>query len=254
MNIVCIGSGNVATHFAIALKAIGADIVQVWSHDNKNAEILAALTKATPISNWDDLDRSADCYLIAVKDDAIASVAAHLTDVKGVVVHTSGATPMSVLANVKNGYGVIYPLQTFSKSKAVDMTLVPLCIEADQENTLEKIRVIAQLLSPNVSVVSSAQRVILHLAAVIACNFSNHLYQLSSELLEQHNLKFDLLKPLILETAEKVQSTKPAEAQTGPASRNDQKTIEKHLDLLKGTPGLQNIYETLSNSIKKTHL
>ncbi|MGY0038140.1 Rossmann-like and DUF2520 domain-containing protein [Pedobacter sp. NJ-S-72] len=148
------------------------------------------------------------------------------------VVHTSGATPMSVLSIVKNGYGVIYPLQTFSKSKAVDMTRVPLCIEADQESTLEKISVIAQLLSPKVSVVTSEQRGILHLAAVIACNFSNHLYQLSSELLEQHNLKFDLLKPLILETAEKVQSASPAEAQTGPASRNDQKTIRKNIDLI----------------------
>lgn len=227
MNIVCIGSGNVATHFAIALKAIGADIVQVWSHDGKNAEILAALTKAEPISNWDDLDRSADCYLIAVKDDAIAGVAAHLTDVKGVVIHTSGATPMSVLSEVKSGYGVIYPLQTFSKSKAVDMTQVPLCIEADQPLTLEKIQVIAQLLSPKVSVITSQQRSILHLAAVFACNFSNHLYQLSSGLLEQYNLNFDLLKPLILETAEKVQSNAPAEAQTGPASRGDQKTIKK---------------------------
>jgi len=254
MNIVCIGSGNVATHLAIAFKAIGADIVQVWSHDSRNAEILAALTKAEPISNWDHLDRTADCYLIAVKDDAIASVAAHLTDVKGIVIHTSGATPMSVLSESKNGYGVLYPLQTFSKSKAVDMTKVPLCIEADREETLEKIKAIAQLLSPKVAVVTTSQRSILHLAAVFACNFSNHLYELSSQLLEQHQLPFDLLKPLILETAEKVQSATPAESQTGPAVRNDQETIKKHLNLLEGSPVLQKIYETLSNSIKKTHL
>jgi len=254
MNIVCIGSGNVATHLAIAFKAIGADIVQVWSQDSRNAEILAALTKAAPISNWDDLDRSADCYVIAVKDSAIASIAAHLTDVKGVVVHTSGATPMSVLSAVKSGYGVLYPMQTFSKSKAVDMTRVPICIEADREDTLEKIKIIAQLLSSKVSVVSSQQRGILHVAAVFASNFTNHLYQLSSELLEQHQLNFDLLKPLILETAEKVQSSAPAEAQTGPAIRNDQETIKRHLDLLSGAPGLQKIYQTLSNSIKKTDL
>lgn len=254
MNIVCIGSGNVATHLAIAFKAIGADIVQIWSQDSRNAEILAALTKATPISNWNDLDRSADCYVIAVRDGAIASVAAHLKDVKGIVVHTSGATPMSVLSVVKSGYGVLYPLQTFSKSKAVDMTRVPLCIEADQEETLEKIKIIAQLLSSKVSVVTSQQRSILHVAAVFASNFSNHLYQLSSELLEQHQLNFDLLKPLILETAEKVQSSAPNEAQTGPAIRNDQETIKRHLDLLSGTPGLQKIYQTLSNSIKKTDL
>lgn len=253
MNIVCIGSGNVATHLAIALKAVGADIVQVWSRDIKNAEVLAALTKAAPISKWADLDLFADCYLIAVKDDAIAEIAAHLTEVRGIVVHTSGATPLNALTGSGTGYGVLYPLQTFSKTKAVDLTRVPFCIEAESPQTLDKISAIAHLLSPLVSQVSSAQRKILHLAAVFACNFSNHLYHLSAELLEKHQLKFDLLKPLILETAEKVQSALPGTVQTGPAVRNDQETIKRHLDLLNGSPELQEIYATLSNSIKKTH-
>lgn len=254
MNIVCIGSGNVATHLAIALKAVGADIVQVWSRDIKNAEVLAALTKAEPISKWADLDLFADCYLIAVKDDAIAEIAAHLTEVRGIVVHTSGATPLNALTGSGTGYGVLYPLQTFSKTKAVDLTRVPFCIEAESPQILDKISAIAHLLSPLVSQVSSAQRKILHLAAVFACNFSNHLYHLSAELLEKHQLKFDLLKPLILETAEKVQSALPGTVQTGPAVRNDQETINRHLDLLNGSPELQEIYATLSNSIKKTHL
>ncbi len=254
MNIVCIGSGNVATHLAIALKSIGAEIVQVWSRDSRNAEILAALTRAKTIRHWNELDRSADCYIIAVKDDVIPEVAAQLHDVKGVVVHTSGATSMSVLAGAGTGYGVLYPLQTFSRTKAVDLTKVPFCIEADRPETLEKISVIAHLLSPLVSVIDTEQRRILHLAAVFACNFSNHLYHLSSQLLEQHQLKFDLLKPLILETAEKVQSALPIEVQTGPAVRNDEETMKKHLEFLKGSPEWQQIYEMLSNSIKKTHL
>lgn len=254
MNIVCIGSGNVATHLAIAFKAVGAEIVQVWSQNIKNAETLAALTKATPISKWKDLDLFADCYLISVKDDAIAEVAAHLKEVRGIVVHTSGATPLSILAGTGTGYGVLYPLQTFSKTKAVALTKVPFCIEADDAYTLEKVSAIAHLLSPLVSEVSSDQRKILHLAAVFACNFSNHLYHLSSVLLEQHHLNFDLLKPLILETAEKVQSALPVNVQTGPAVRNDQDTMNRHLELLNGLPELQEIYETLSNSIKKTHL
>lgn len=254
MNIVCIGSGNVATHLAIAFKEVGADIVQVWSRDIKNAEVLAALTKATPISEWSALDLFADCYIIAVKDDAIAEVASHLTAVRGTVLHTSGATSFAVLAGAGSGYGVMYPLQTFSKTKAVDLTKVPFCIEADKPETLEKISAIAHLLSPLVSEVSSQQRQILHLAAVFACNFSNHLYELSSELLKKNNLNFDLLKPLILETAEKVQNSLPGKVQTGPAVRNDQETMNKHMNLLNGSPELQKIYQTLSNSIKKTHL
>lgn len=250
MNIVCIGSGNVATHLAIAFKAMGADIVQVWSHNSRNAEILAALTKAKPISKWEDLDRAADCYLIAVKDDAIAEVATQLIGVKGIVVHTSGATSIAVLSGAGSGYGVLYPLQTFSRTKALDLTKVPFCIEGNQPETLDKINAIAQLLSANVSQVNSEQRKILHLAAVFACNFTNHLYQLSADLLQQHNLKFDLLKPLILETAEKVHSALPVDVQTGPAVRNDKQTMARHLTLLQDTPKLQEIYTLLSTSIK----
>lgn len=254
MNIVCIGSGNVATHLAIAFKSIGAEIVQVWSHDHKNAEVLAALTKSKTVRSLEDLDHTADCYVIAVKDDVIPQIASHLKEVRGIVVHTSGATAMNVLKGAGLGYGVLYPLQTFSKTKAVDLTKVPFCVEGDSPETLEKIAAIAQLLSPLVSVVDSEQRKVLHLAAVFASNFSNHLYQLSSELLAQHGLKFDLLKPLILETAEKIRWASPKDVQTGPAVRNDRETMKKHMELLNNSPGLQQIYETLSNSIKKTHL
>jgi predicted short-subunit dehydrogenase-like oxidoreductase (DUF2520 family) len=252
MNIVCIGSGNVATHLAIAFKAMGAEIVQVWSQDSRNAEILAALTKAKPIRNWKELDRFADLYLIAVKDDAIPAVALQLKGVKGTVMHTSGATAMDVLAGAETGFGVLYPLQTFSKSKSINLTNVPFCIEADRPETLEKISAIAHLLSQQVAEVSSDQRKILHLAAVFACNFTNHLYHLSSQLLEQHKLSFDLLKPLISETAQKIQNALPADVQTGPAVRDDQETMKKHLELLHSFPRLQDLYVTLSDSIKKT--
>jgi len=253
MNVVCLGAGNVATHLAIALKAMGADIVQVWSHDFKNAEILAALTKARAFHNWKNLDRNADCYIIAVKDDAIPAIAAQLLDVKGIVVHTSGATPITSLVGTGSGYGVLYPLQTFSKSKAVNLTLVPFCIEADRPETLEKIDAIAHLLSTSVAEVDSEQRKVLHVAAVVAANFTNHLYHLSAQLLEQHQLKFDLLKPLIMETAEKVQSALPVNVQTGPAVRNDQVTMQRHLELLDGSANLQQIYQSLSESILKTY-
>lgn len=254
MKIVCIGSGNVATHLAIAFKAMGAEILQVWSQDSRNAEILAALTKAKPILNWNELDLSADLYFIAVKDDAISAVVSHLKAIKGIVVHTSGATPMATLSGAGTGYGVLYPLQTFSKTKSVNLTNVPFCIEADRPETLEKISAIAHLLSQQVATVSTEQRKILHLAAVFACNFTNHLYHLSSQLMEQHQLSFDLLKPLITETAQKIQFAKPVDVQTGPAVRDDRETMKRHLELLNGSPDLQQLYETLSDSIKKTHL
>lgn len=254
MNIVFIGSGNVATHLAIAFKAMGADITQVWSNDHRNAEILAALTKAEPINDLDALDQTADYYIIAVKDDAIAAVAGQLHEVRGIVLHTSGATAIDVLKGAGTGYGVLYPLQTFSKTKAVDLKSVPFCIEANSTDTLEKISAIAHLLSTSVAEVSSGQRKVLHLAAVFACNFTNHLYHLSHQLLEAHQLKFDLLKPLIMETAQKIQSAAPNEVQTGPAVRNDQQTIDKHLALLTGSPELLQIYKMLSSSIRKSSL
>lgn len=252
MKIVCIGSGNVATHMAIALKEVGAEIIQVYSRNHQNAEILAALTRAKAISRWEDLNRQADCYLIAVKDEVIASVAAQLIGLKGLVVHTSGATSLSSLSLLGKGYGVLYPLQTFSRTKAVDLKKVPLCIEGDSLESLERISAIAHLISPLVSEVDSAQRTILHVAAVFACNFSNHLYHLSAEILAAHQLEFDLLKPLIMETAKKIQNSNPADVQTGPAIRNDVDTMKKHLSLLQDKPALQEIYTLLSNSIKNT--
>lgn len=250
MKIVCIGSGNVATHMAIAFKEVGAEIIQVWSQRAQHAEILAALTKAEAISQWSDLDRTADCYLIAVRDDAIADVAQQLADVRGIVVHTSGATAMEVLSAARKGYGVLYPLQTFSRTKAIDLRKVPLCIEADTAQTLDKLSAIAHLISPLVSVVSTEQRTVLHLAAVFACNFSNHLYHLSQTILTQHQLDFNLLKPLILETALKIQHSAPQDVQTGPAVRGDEETMAKHLSLLEGSPELKSIYEFLSKSIR----
>jgi len=252
MKVVCIGSGNVATHLAVALKATGANIIQVWSKSLDNAVVLAAATNAEAISELSDIDVSADLYLIAVKDDAIPVVSAVLDGVRGLVVHTSGATDINVLAALKN-YGVLYPLQTFSKSRNIEFANVPLCIEAGSVTVSEQLKEIAGQLGGAVYEVDSGKRKILHLSAVFACNFVNHLYALGNDVLNDHNLDFEMLRPLIMETAEKVQKDLPGNVQTGPAIRNDDQTIFKHLDLLKGKPQLQEIYQTLSNSIKKTN-
>ena len=255
MKIVCLGSGNVATNLASAFKSSGAEIVQIWSKTLANAQTLASVLKSQAIDNLNDIDKEADLYLISIKDDAIIEVASKLAELKGLVVHTSGATGMDVLANSSlTNYGVFYPLQTFSKNRKIDPSTIPFCIEGDSDKTSTKLRSIAAMLSPLIYQVNSADRKLLHLAAVFACNFTNHLYQLSAVILERSHLDFDLLKPLIAETAAKVQSALPKEVQTGPALRNDESTMQKHLELLKDTPELVNIYETLSKSIKKTYL
>lgn len=256
MKIVCLGSGNVATHFAQALKLAGADLIQVWSKTLANAEALANVLGSIATDDLSAINPHADLYLICVKDDAITDVTKHLSAVKGTVIHTSGATPLSVLSTSGfNDYGVIYPLQTFSKKQAVDFKKVPLCIEADNETTLLALKNLASGLSEEVHEISSEDRKLLHLAAVYACNFTNHLYHLAATLLKRNDLSFSLLKPLIMQTAEKVQGEAlPISLQTGPAIRNDELTMQRHLELISDFPVLTEVYETLSKSIKKTYL
>ncbi|HMI00910.1 MAG TPA: DUF2520 domain-containing protein [Pedobacter sp.] len=251
MKVTFIGSGNVATHMALALKTAGAHIDQIWSRNIEHAAALATLVGARPVSALSEVDTNAGLLVIAVKDDAIAEVCKALKGVRALVVHTSGATDLHVLSSFEN-YGVLYPLQTFSKSRPIDFVKVPLFIEAGNGEALNKLKSIASKLSPLIYEATSDQRKILHLSAVFACNFVNHLYALGNQLLEDNGLDFEMLRPLILETAEKVRHDLPLNVQTGPAVRDDQQTILKHMELLEGKPHLQEIYQALSKSIKKT--
>lgn len=250
MKVVIIGAGNVATHLAKAFKAVNVQVTQVWSYHYENALLLANQVDAAAIKELSALDTAADLCLIAVKDDAIAELLPQLTAFKGIIAHTSGAVSIDVFEGLIKKYGVFYPLQTFSKSKAVNFSNIPICVEANDENTLTVLKEIANKLSTNVTEVNSEKRKILHLSAVFACNFTNHLYALAQEVLTVNGLDFDILRPLIAETANKVQDELPLNVQTGPAIRNDNETIKKHEQLLKGQPALLEIYKTLSNSIK----
>lgn len=252
MKIALIGSGNVATHLAQALKTAGLDLTQIWSRRLENAEQLAKKTGARWISSLEELDNDIELVIVAVKDDAVASIVDQLAAFNGTVVHTSGAVSMEVFQSKVAHYGVLYPLQTFSLKKEVDFSTIPICIEASDAKTLLSIRQLAEQLSKNVTEVDSARRSILHLAAVFACNFPNHLYALAADLLRQYELDFDLIRPLILETAVKVQQALPAEVQTGPAVRNDELTLQRHEALLANDPHLVDIYKLLSDSIKKS--
>ncbi|WP_316803799.1 Rossmann-like and DUF2520 domain-containing protein [Pedobacter nototheniae] len=253
MKIVLLGSGNVATHLAQALKAQGEEIVQVYSPNLINATSLAEKVNAVAVQDLSAIVQQADLYIISVKDDAIEQVAAGLKNVDGLVVHTSGTTDIKVLSTHVAHTGVFYPLQTFSKNKAVDFKNIPLCIEANNQKQLDILNQLANKLSDKVYKLDGNKRKVLHLAAVFACNFTNHLYTLAHEVLSANALDFDIIRPLIAETADKIKDDLPENVQTGPAIRHDESTIEAHLGRLKDMPELHNIYETLSDSIKLTY-
>jgi len=251
MDIVLLGSGNVATHFGKALSNAGHRIVQVYSRTKAHAAVLADAVNARAIDHLADVDLTADVYFIAVADDAIGEVAARLSSaLKGIVVHMAGSVDMAIFAPHAQTYGVIYPVQTFSRTKPVDFSAVPLALEASDEATYAQLVQLVTPLSTRIFPCDSRQRLALHIAAVFACNFTNHLYAMGADILREYALDFDLIRPLILETAQKVMIHLPEEVQTGPAIRNDVGTMQKHLELLKaGRPDLVELYRQLSERI-----
>ena len=251
MRITIIGSGNVATHLAAAFKNAGHRIVQVYSRDMQNAALLAYHVGADAIDNFDHINPETDIFIISVKDDVIANVAEKLASHNALIAHTSGSTDIGVLQKFTPNAGVFYPLQTFSKTKEVDFLSVPLCIEGADEHITQTLTELARTVSNKVYQVSSTQRRVLHLSAVFACNFPNYLYDAARQLLEGSGMPFEMLRPLILETAVKVQSQAPKDAQTGPAVRGDENTMMAHLQMLNNEPALQEIYSLLSQAIIK---
>jgi predicted short-subunit dehydrogenase-like oxidoreductase (DUF2520 family) len=251
LRVVLIGSGNVATHLGMALRDAGAVITQVYSRKVEHARILAKKLKAKAIKNVTEIEKHPALVIIAVKDDAIPAIVKKLNVTEGIVVHTSGSISMDVLGKFPQ-YGVLYPLQSFSADKKTDLSQVPLCIEGSDSGTLFSLTNIAEAISDCVYNLDSKQRQVAHMAAVFANNFTNHLYYVSDMLLKKENLPFDLLQPLIAETADKIRQLSPKEAQTGPAIRDDQTVIRKHLQFLAGSPDVQRLYLDLSRSITKS--
>jgi len=251
MRISIIGSGNVATHLSAALKNAGHRLVQVYSPNMQHAALLAYHVGAEAVDDLKDLTPETDLFIIAVKDDAIAEVIPRLSTLNKLVVHTSGAVELQRLLNFTPNAGVFYPLQTFSKTKELNFWEVPMCIEGADEAIAKILEELARTISNNVYRVSSAQRKVLHLSAVFACNFTNHLYAVAQDLLAESNMNFDMLRPLIMETADKIKQHSPASVQTGPAVRNDEKTMQAHLQMLAGKHDLQKMYQLLSQDIIK---
>lgn len=253
MRISIIGSGNVATHLSAAFKNAGHRIVQVYSRNIQNAAILAYHVGAEAINDLSEIINDTDIFIIAVNDDAIAGLAKILAKYQKLTVHTSGTTGLDILTTYVTNAGVFYPLQTLSKYKEIDVFKVPLCIEGANAAITTQLEQLAQTISNNVYQISTDQRKTLHLAAVFAGNFTNYFYTIAQQLLAQQNLEFEMLRPLILEIAQKVQDHLPGEVQTGPAIRHDEETMASQLQLLSEHLVLQELYRLLSQGIIKNY-
>lgn len=251
MNIAILGAGNIAWHLSKAFIKAGHPVKQIWSRTAAKAIDLALEIGANSIDDLNKLHNEIDLIVIAVNDESIAEVAALIPYQHQLVVHTSGSTSIKILEAHFSNCGVIYPLQTFSKSADVNFSNVPVCIEGNSITSTEILFHIASKLSPNVHVIDSDKRLMLHISAVFACNFSNHLFAIAQALLEESGMNFNLIKPLIMETAIKAMEIMPAEAQTGPAKRNDQVTVLKHLEMLKERPEWFELYQKISQDIVK---
>jgi predicted short-subunit dehydrogenase-like oxidoreductase (DUF2520 family) len=245
MKVTLLGSGNVATHLGKALKQAGHSVLEVWSRTRENAATLAALLDCEVVEDLKGVNDQSDFYIISVSDAAISDVISQLPLDGKLLIHTSGTTT----ADIKGLSGVFYPVQTFSKQKEVDFRSIPIAIEGKTESISQQLSELAGSISDKVFQLDSDKRKVLHIAAVFACNFSNHLYAIAEQVLKENGLDFGLIKPLIAETTDKIQDHSPALVQTGPAVRNDQSTIASHLAYLENNKDLRELYKMLSQSI-----
>ncbi|MFN3403406.1 MAG: Rossmann-like and DUF2520 domain-containing protein [Cytophagaceae bacterium] len=250
LRVVIVGSGKLAWHLAPAIENSGHPIVGIYSRNKTNAENLCSrLYNAEVLSSPDFNEINPDVILISVSDHAIEIVSNELAfPSESIIAHTAGGRNAELLNNHCN-YGVFYPLQTFSKDRKINFEEIPILLEYNNDYSGDALTLLANGISTKVFIADSEERNLIHLAAVFACNFTNHLLALSNNFLEESNIDFNLIKPLIQETFAKAVSADPKHMQTGPAIRKDKETLEKHLQLLDEKPELKKIYKLLSESI-----
>ncbi len=245
-----VGSGNVATQLARNFFSKGIEIKSVFSPNYENCRALAESVDAEVLTSIEKVG-DADVIVISVPDDKIENVVDNLHSTGSLVVHTSGITPLDVVSGKFKKSGVLYPLQTFSKSKNINLENVPFCIEATDENCLSTLKKLSSAVSKKIYEIDSNQRAYLHLAAVFVSNFVNFMYSAGYDIVTGNGMDFEMLKPLIKEVADKVMLMEPLKAQTGPAVRKDMRTLEKHRDLLQknGEKKLLELYNLITESI-----
>lgn len=253
MRLVLVGAGNLATHLGLALVRSGHEVVQVYSRTENSARTLAVRLNCPWTTDLQDVV-CAGMYLIAVKDTALQDLASTLVHrySDALFVHTAGSMPLQALSDAGARHcGVFYPMQTFSRARSVDFSTVPVFVEASSPDDEAILDTLARSVSKRVYRLSSEERRYLHLGAVFVCNFTNHCYARAARLLEKHGLPFDVMLPLIDETASKVHELTPAQAQTGPAVRYDTNVIGKHLELLADDVPVAELYRMMSEDIHR---
>ncbi len=246
-----IGSGNMACFIANAFNTANIKICTIYSRNKEQGKLLAASINSTFVENINSIYKDADITFLAISDDAIESISKQ-TKTNKMLVHCSGILPLDILKK-HNSYGVFYPLQTITKNDLPNAQDVPICIEGNNNTSIEILTLLANNISKHVHNINSEQRQYYHLAAVFANNFSNHLFALANGILLKQNISFDLLKPLIAETAKKAIAQTPILNQTGPAKRQDISTINKHLQLLNDDEYTKQVYKVLTQSIINLH-
>jgi len=250
-NIAFIGSGNLAWHLAPELENVGHRVVEVFSRNIKNAKALQKRLYNAEVNPSLDFSASeAEIFINCVSDDAIEEVAQEIAlPVNAIIFHTSGSQSISKLSYAAAEHtGVFYPLQTFTKSKRVSFEDIPILIEAEDNYTTKALNKLGKSISKRVLSVSSKDRMAIHVAAVFACNFTNHFFEISSKILKNQGFNFELIRPLIAETINKSLDIDPEKSQTGPASRGDLETLDKHMKFLEGSE-YQEVYRIITDKI-----
>ncbi|MBN2481222.1 MAG: DUF2520 domain-containing protein [Bacteroidales bacterium] len=248
-SVVIIGAGNVAWHVARKLDEAGIHILQIVSRSLSSSKPLADAVHAQYAGNLHSVNRNADAYIISVSDDAISKVIRDVEFDDHIAIHTAGSVTVEVFQPFARHYGILYPLQTFTKGRDVEFREVPFLIEASDPDTLSGIRKLAGLLSDHVVETSDMERCRIHLAAVFACNFTNHMFAVAEMILKQAGLSYELLKPLMRETLKKAMEGSPADVQTGPAIRGNFEVMDRHIAMLERDPELQELYRLISKNI-----
>ncbi len=246
-----IGAGNVSTHISRHLHLAGHTIACVYSRNQETAGTLAHEVHSTGVTQLDAIPDKADFYLVCVPDDIIPEIAGKLSDRKGVWLHCAGALSMDVFSATHTEYGVMYPLQSLSKELPVMLTDTPMLVEGSSPKVTATVRLLADSISGNVYEMNSDSRLLVHLAAVFANNFTNHMVHIAQQILKDHDFDLGLLEPLLNQTYHKLTEMEAVNAQTGPAVRMDEETMQKHRELLEKSPEWKNLYTFISRDIGK---
>ncbi|MCF8293081.1 MAG: DUF2520 domain-containing protein [Chitinophagaceae bacterium] len=253
MNIAIIGSGNIATFFATKFFEGGHTIVQIISPTHHNAQALASKFNCAYSTDINALSDQAELCILAVKDDILKAILGQTKFENKFLIHTAGSITLNDLSGASPNLGCIWCMYSINKNHLPERSNIPLIINAANNETLEKIKHLAACISTSVYNLSDEQKLKAHLAAVFANNFANHMFTIGQDILQQEQIPFDLLIPLIENTVEKLTYTSPDKLQTGPAIRNDSGTIAKHIELLRTHDDYKNIYSLLTESIQKKH-